>query len=140
MTGGILYDMAGRPRGSAPVTQIVQFRATPAEAAVLDEMRGSTTRSAFLRRLVAEEQTRRTGIERRVAAPPAVREAVVQAPIHAAHANGIDGQPHPVADTPLPAHRHKRAKEPYRWEQRGYGRTPVYRCEGWPDCDKELTG
>jgi len=51
--------MAGRPRGTTARTEVLQVRLTPAGLRTVDEMRGGTTRSTFVRALIAEEYTRR---------------------------------------------------------------------------------
>lgn len=47
--------MTGRPQGPEARTEVLQVRFTPTGMRTLDEMRGSTTRSAFVRRLIARE-------------------------------------------------------------------------------------
>ena len=58
--GTMLYvqdggSMTGRPQGPEARTEVLQVRFTPTGMRTLDEMRGSTTRSAFVRRLIARE-------------------------------------------------------------------------------------
>lgn len=51
--------MTRGPDGTEPRTTTVHVRFTPTGARVLDKARGEQTRSAYLRRLVAEDVKRR---------------------------------------------------------------------------------
>jgi len=51
--------MAGRPRGKQARDIIVPVRFTKTLAATLDDMRGAKDRSAYIRRLVEDEATRK---------------------------------------------------------------------------------
>jgi len=45
----------GRPASSNPLAVVVPVRLTATQAALLDRLRGSSSRSAFLRRLIIDK-------------------------------------------------------------------------------------
>jgi hypothetical protein len=110
--------VSGRPRGKQALTEVWKIRLTPEESATVDQRRGTSTRSAYVRRAL---QAYGAGSVLPAPQPPTV------------------GSKERVPVEPDATHRHKRQPQPYRYEQHGYSKTPIYHCTD-PDCTKELTG
>jgi hypothetical protein len=53
--------MAGRPRGSAARDEMLRIRMTSSGMSALDRVRGSVTRSDYVRRLISDDVKRKTG-------------------------------------------------------------------------------